>query len=182
MVVDYKGVSFSFDKIKRKKRIQRFRLIGLGVILIFLAILLLQALDTGKIKKVQALLLEGKPAEAAAYLDHLGSLFHPDSKKELKALVHLFSHEYSKAQEILDQIAGKSTTVDSWKSLAYFSDAAEYRGLGIYTGYLGKKMASGEKNGDFPFYSLLAKAGELDYPGAAAIMERLAPPLKKKQE
>ncbi len=182
MVVDYKGVSFSFDKIKRKKRIQRFRLIGLGVILIFLAILLFLALDTGKIQKVRTLLLEGKPAEAAAYLDHLGSSFHPDSKKELKALVHLFSHEYSKAQEILGQIAGKSTTVDPWKFLAYFSDAAEYRGLGMYCDYLGKKKAPNQENEDFPFYNLLAKIGGLDYPGAAAIREQLPSPLKKKHE
>ena len=113
MVIDYKGVSFSFEKIKRKKRLKRTRLLGIAVVIIFLFLLAANELDSGKINTIQTLLLENKIPDASARLKSTGSaLFHKNSKKELKALLYLFTNKLANARLILEELGRKSTLID----------------------------------------------------------------------
>jgi hypothetical protein len=183
MVIDYKGVSFSFEKIKRKKRLKRIRLIGIVVVIIFLFILLANVLDSGKLRKIQTLLLENKITDASARLKNIESaLFHKNTKRELTALIYLFTNEVTRAKQILDQLEGKSTSVDPWKFVNYFSDRAEYRKLDIYTDYLIKKKEKIKKGEKLLFYKVMSKTGLLAPRQAVRAINQLPPGLKKDNE
>ncbi|UCH93783.1 MAG: hypothetical protein JSV88_26430 [Candidatus Aminicenantes bacterium] len=183
MVIDYKGVSFSFEKIRRKKRLKKLRIIGLVVVVILLYFLLANAFDSGKIKKIQTLLLENKINDASTRLKKIeSSLFHRNSKKELKALVCLFSGEHAKAKHILDEIEGKSTSVEAWKFLNYFSHRARYQKLGIYSHYLGKKKKKAKEGEDLLFYNVLVKTGLFAGQQSSRLIEQLPPEIKKKND
>ena len=92
MVIDYKGVSFSFDKLKKQKRLRRIRLIAVGVVLGLLFLVLLNALDSGKINTIQRLLLEGKISDAAARLAKTDtSLFHGNRAAGLQVELYFIS-------------------------------------------------------------------------------------------
>ena len=161
MVIDYKDVTFSFKKIRQAKRLKRIRVFGIILIVILFYFLAANILESGKIKKIQNLLWENKRAEAAAQFEKIeSSLFHPKTKKEIKALIHLFYEEYSQAEDILNTLGEASTSVDYKKFLNYFSDRAEYRKLRIYTDYRMKKQ---EKEEDLLFYKVLSGTGLFDY-------------------
>lgn len=183
MVIDYKGVSFSFEKIKRIKRFKRLRLIGIVVVIMFLFILAANEVDSGKIKTIQALLLEGKITDASARLKNIGSpLFHKNTKKELKALLYLFSNEVTKARLILEELGPKSTLIDHWKFVNYFSDGAEYRKLDVYTDYLIKKREKINKGEELLFYKAMAKTGLLAPRQSVEAVDQLSPGLKKENQ
>ncbi len=183
MVIDYKGISFSFEKIKRKKRLKRLRLIGIAALIIFLFILLANELDSRKIKTIQTLLLENKITDASARLKNPGShLFHRNTRKELKALLYLFLNEASKARLILEELGPRSTLVDHWKFVKYFSDGAAYRQLDIYTDYLIKKKEKIKKGEELLFYKAMTKTGLLAPRPSAGAIDQLSPGLKKKNE
>lgn len=183
MAIDYKGVSFSFEKIRKIKRLKRIRIIGIVVVIILAYILVINFLDWGKIKNIQELLLEDKIDGAAARLKKIHpSLFHPQTKKELKALIHLFSDEYSKAADILNTLGDGPTSVAFEKFLNYFADRAEYRELGIYTDYLIKKSEKIEKGGELLFYKALYKTGVFDFQQSVETIGLMPPALRKKNE
>lgn len=182
MVIDYKGVSFSFDKIKRKKRLKRFRLMGIAVAIIFLFILVANELDYGKIKTIQTLLLQSKITDASARLENIGALFHKNTKKELKALFYLFSNKVTNARLILEELGATSTLIEHWKFVNYFSDGAEYRKLDIYTDYLIKKKEQLKKGEELLFYQAMTETGRLDPRQSAQIIDQLPPGLKKENE
>jgi len=183
MVIDYKGISFSFEKIKREKRLKRLRLLGIVVVIIFLFLLVANELDSGRIKTIQTLLLESKITDASARLKSTGSaLFHKNTKKELKALLYLFSNEVTKARLILEELGGKSTLIDHWKFVNYFFDGAEYRKLDIYTDYLIKKKEKIKKGEELLFYKAMTKTGLLAPRQSAQVIDQLSPGLKKENE
>lgn len=183
MVIDYKGVSFSFEKIKKKKRLKRLRLIGIVVVIIFLFLAAVNEIDYGKIKTIQSLLLESKITDASARIKNIGSaLFHKKSKKELKALLYLFSNEVTKARLILKELGTKSTLIDHWKFVDYFSDGAEYRKLDIYIDYLIKKKEKIKKGEELLFYKVMTKTGLLAPRQSVETMDLLPPGLKKENE
>jgi hypothetical protein len=183
MVIDYKGVSFSFDKIKRKKRLKRFRLLGIAAVIIFLLILLANELDYGKINTLQTLLLEGKITDASARLKNLESaLFHKDTKKELHALLYLFSNEVGKARLILEELGPTSTLIDHREFINYFSDRAEYGKLDIYTDYLIKKKEKIKKGEELLFYKAMTKTGVLSPRQSVEVIGQLSPGIKKENE
>jgi hypothetical protein len=182
MVIDYKSVSFSFDQIKRKKRLRLLRLIGAVLVIILLYLLIAKARDRGKIEEVQSLLLENKPSDASLHLNEIvPSLFHKSSKKELNALVYLYTGDYAKAKALLETIAGKSTVIDSRKFLDYFAERAEYRKLGIYTDYLDKRPGQPEEKENLRFYQIQAKTGQLDYRQSQELIGQLSTAFKKEQ-
>jgi hypothetical protein len=183
MVIDYKGVSFSFDKIKRKKRLKRFRLLGMAAVIIFLLILLANEFDSGKIENIQTLLLAGKITAASARLKNLESaLFHKDTKKELQALLYLFSNEVTKARLILEELGPKSTLIDHRGFINYLSDRAEYGKLDIYTDYLIKKKEKIKKGEELLFYKAMTKTGVLAPRQSVEAVGQLSPGIKKENE
>ena len=183
MVIDYKGVSFSFEKIKRNKRLKRFRLLGIAAAIIFLFILLANELDWRKINTLQTLLLEGKITGAAGRLKNLEpGLFHKNTKKELQALLFLLSNEVPKARLILEKLASKSTLIDHRRFLNYFSDGAEYGKLDIYIDYLIKKKEKIKKGEELLFYKAMAKTGLLAPRQSVEAINQLPPGLKKENE
>jgi hypothetical protein len=183
MVIDYKGISFSFEKIKRKKRLKRLRLIVIVVVIILLFILVTNELDSGKIKAIQILLLENKIDDASARLKNIGStLFHKKTKKELKALLYLFSNEITKARLILGKLGAKSTIIDHWKFINHFSDGAEYHKLDIYTDYLIKKKERIKNGEGLLFYKLMSKTGLLTPRKSSQVIDQLSPGVKKENK
>jgi hypothetical protein len=183
MVIDYKSVSFSFEKIKRKKRLKRLRLIGIALVIMFLFLLVMNEIDYGKIKTIENLLLESKITDASARLKDIGSaLFHKNTKKELKALLYLFSNRVTKARLILEELGPKSTLIDHWKFVDYFSDRAEYRKLDIYTDYLIKKKEKIKKGEELLFYKAMTKTGLLAPRQSVEAIDQLPPELKKENE
>ena len=183
MVIDYKDVSFSFGKIKKQKRQQRIRLMIAAAIGIIIFLLVASAIDSGKVKKIQALLLEGKTGEAASALEGSGSaLFHRGSKKELTALLYLISGQYDLAQPLLDELARKSTLTDHTRFLDYFAERAEYKKLQIYSDYLDKKYDDPEEKAALLFYKAQARTGQLDPKQSAELLRQLPPDLKKTNE
>ncbi len=168
-MIDYKRVSFSFKAQKRKKLLKRIRVMALIVFIIFIYLILSHIVDAGKIKNIQMLLLENKRAEAAEKLEKSErSLFHKKSKKELKALLHLFTGDLDKAGEIFVSLNTKSTSIAFQKFLVYFSDHAEYRKLNIYTDYL---MTRGE---NVLFYKILSNTGLLDFKESIKVFEKMS--------
>lgn len=183
MVIDYKGVSFSFDRIKRQKRLKRFRLLGTAVVIIFLLILLANEIDSGKIEAIETLLLEGKITDASARLKNLESpLFHKNTKKELKALYYLFSNEVPQARLILGELGPKSTLIDHRRFVKYFSDVAEYGKLDIYIDYLIKKKEKIKQGENLWFYKAVTKTGLLAPRQSVEAINQLPPELKKENK
>ncbi len=175
MVTDYKGVSFSFKTLKRKKLLKRLRVAALIVFILCFYLILSNIVDAAKIKNIQTLLLENRTFKAAEKLKKIeSSLFHKKSKKELKALLYLFAGDLDKAREILVPLNTKNTSVAFQKFLDYFSNYAEYRKLKIYTDYLLKR----EEN--LLFYKVLYSTGLLDFKESFKVIEKM--PAEKKEK
>ncbi len=139
MVIDYKGVSFSFKDQKRKRLTRRLRIAVLLFVLVCLTGAVALWLDSGTVSGIQELLLENKLTEAGSQLrNEEGSFFHPKSKKELNGLLLLCGGKLNEAAAFLAGMDGRSTSVDFEAFLSYFADNGRYRELKIYTDYLVK--------------------------------------------
>lgn len=183
MVIDYKGVSFSFKKIKKKKRAKRLRLIGFIAVIIVLLLFAASLIDSGKIKKIQILLLENKIDDAQARLKNIESLpFHNNAKKELNALIYLFADEVTKARQILDRTDGVATSIDPWKFIDYFSERAEYEKSGIYIDYLLKKKEKIRNGERLLFYKAMVKTGMFNPGQSSEAILKIPAGLKKEKE
>ncbi len=168
MVLDYKDITFSFKAKKRKKLIERIKIISLIILIIFLYLLLRIFLESKKIKNIQALLVQNNKVDAAAAFNDIeNSLFHRDTKKELKALIYLYDDEYEKAEKILENLHGKSTSTACQIFLDNFLDNAKYRRLKVYTDYLLKR---GE---DTLFYKIMYKTAFLDGRESTGLIKKL---------
>jgi hypothetical protein len=181
MVIDYKGVSFSFKDIRKAKRIRRFRLATLLLLLVFIYVLIANGMDSGKIGTVQDVLLEGKLEDAQSRFKKIeSSWFHGDSKLELKALLHLFSGEFSAAEALLTELGDSSTIIESHRFLNYFSYHGAYRALGIYTRLLMKKDEDAAIKQELLFYRGLADAALFQYKESEEAIKKMSPELRQK--
>ncbi|MGE5343898.1 MAG: penicillin-binding transpeptidase domain-containing protein [Candidatus Omnitrophota bacterium] len=179
MVIDYKGVSFSFKDVRKSKRLKRFKLIIIFILAALLTVVAWNFVEAGKIKKIQTLLLEGKEQEASTRFKNLeATFFHKNTKKELKAILCLFSDDLPQAQKMLTLLGGKTTAVESRKFLEYFSNNAQYPKLEIYNRYLEKY----DKSEDLLFYHALTATAFLHYQESTRIIARLSPAFKKTKE
>lgn len=182
MVMDYKGVSFSFSDIRKSKRIKRIRLVALGIAGVLLVVLLLNILDNGKVRKGQELLLGDKQEEARTYIQGLlPSLFHGSTKKELLALWHLKIGEYQEAQKIFLALGSTDTGLDAEKFLNDFADHANYRQLQIYTDFLLLRKRATTMN-SLLFFKALYSSALFQYQQSEAIIAQMPEELKKAQE
>lgn len=183
MVTDYKDVHFSFAERRKAKRRRRIRLSGLVIIIILLYLLVSMLIESGKIKKIQALLLAGKKDEAAERFKGIeSSLFHRKTKKELKALIYLFSNKLPEAQQILETMDGVPSSVRFRDFLNYFSDRARYRSLGIYNDYLCQKMEKIEKGEELLYYRAMVKTALLDHKQSEEALGQLPPWFRETSE
>jgi hypothetical protein len=180
MVIDYKGVTFSFKARKRKRLLKRIRSIAVLVFIVFLFFIIKNCLDSGGIKKVQRLLLEGNLTEAAAeFKDIEGGLLHGKTKEELRALLYLFQEDpgsADRARETLASLHSRNTLIDFQNFLAYFSDHAGYRSLKIYTDFL-LKVKRGD---DLLLYKALYHSALLDFNGSVKAAAEM--PAKEKEK
>lgn len=185
MVLDYKGTRFSFNNIKKARRQKRFKLIILGLVVIFLYFLVKSFLDARAVSQVQDLLLQGKQREASERFQEIeSSMFHGKSKTELKALLLLFAHRYSEAEKLLATLDGNPSNVNYKKFLAYFADHAEYQNLGIYCQYfLGnpptRSISDQEISEEILYYLSLYQTATFNYSAAEHTLKQLSPQYKK---
>ncbi|MCP5048444.1 MAG: hypothetical protein GY940_14840 [bacterium] len=183
MVLDYKDVSFSFSDIKRTKRIKRVRLIVLALLLVLLYLVLASYLDSNKIDNIQELLLENKTNEAKTRFDSIkSSFFHGDTKQELKALILLFTRDFTGASVLLTELGKPSPNIRAKQFLDYFSDHAAYRELEIYSGFLAKHMDDTPIREELHFYRALVKSALFQHQQSQEIIRQIPTPLKKKHE
>jgi|GEM_PF-646904 len=182
MVLDYKGTTFSFQKIRRAKRLKRLRLLAFlaGVILLyFLADYIIEGF---KIDKIQGLLVSGIPAqveEASIRFSQIeSSFFHPHSKTELKALLYLFKDDFTSARDLFDSLDG-STSLDYPKFLSFFSDHAHYRRLDSYTTYLQRAIDRPKEKEELLYYRAMAKTGLLQANESKSSVIQLSPLSRK---
>ncbi len=182
MVIDYKGVTFSFKARKRKRLLKRIRLIAVVVFLVCFFFIIKNSLDSGGIKKVQRLLLEGKLTEAAEeFTDIEGGIFHGNTKEELRALLYLFEEDpgsTDRAREILASLNSKNTLINFRNFLAYFSDHARYRQLKIYTDFL-LKVKRGD---DLLLYKTLYNSALLDFNQSVKVIKEIPGQEKEKHQ
>ena len=138
MVLDYKGVSFSFKNRKTRRRRQRLKL----VLLVFLAVAVFCGYRFFKVSaaigKIQDLLLSNQLNEAGKKLAGLeSSLFLRGNIRELRALTDLFQDRLPQAEAQFNKLRQDRTTTSlrSGQFQKYFIDRGEYRKLKIYTDY-----------------------------------------------
>ena len=179
MVIDYKGVTFSFKDQKRKKRFKRIRLIVIGVFILCLYVIIANMMDTGSVNAVQTLMLKNKPAEAAEKFEGIdGGFYHGTAKRELKALLLLLAGQPGKAGEILASMDTHADIVHFQKFLDFFSDRAQYVPLKIYTDYL-LRVRGGE---DLLIYKALYSTALFDFKGSRWVTSQLPAAEKEKHK
>jgi len=177
MVIDYKDISFSFKAKKKRARIRRIKIALLVCFIISLYFVFKSIHEYKRIKDLQSLLLRNRPGQAAVMLKKIeGSLFYPDSKKELRALVYLFNKEISPAEKVLGKLQDRSTSVTSKVFLDYFLDNARYRELRVYTDYLLKK---GE---EARFYKILVETAFFNSDQSRELIKQLSSAEKLEKE
>lgn len=168
MVIDYKGVTFSFKDKRRKQLLRRFRLALAILLLAAIALIFKFFMDARELGVIQDILLAGNTQKAAEALPRSsGFLFHPSSWQELKALVLLCQGRKEEATGIFAAIAGRGGAIDHERFLALFSDRAEYLSMKLYVNFL-------EKQGFLqPFYHAMSRSALFDAPGSDALLNRL---------
>jgi hypothetical protein len=138
MVLDYKGVSFSFKSRKTRRRKQRLKLalLVLLVIAVFCGYRFLKV--NAAIGKIQDLLLANQVNEASKKLAELKtSFFLRGSIRELRALIDLFKDRLPQAEAQFNKLRRERTTTSlrSGQFQKCFIDRGEYLKLKIYTDY-----------------------------------------------
>jgi hypothetical protein len=140
MVLDYKDTRFSFDKKRRQKRIRQIKIIAAIVILLTVYLFIANLLDSGKVNRVQHLLLSGEVEKAAARFDDIkGFIYHRSVKKELQALICLYRGDYDGAARVFKELGQRESAYAAEKYtvfLDHFLDSGQYRQLDMYSDYL----------------------------------------------
>lgn len=183
MVIDYKGVTFSFKEKRRKQWLRKMRVFLLIIILVGLYLVVRNFIDAGKIKTIQKLVLENKGAEATEKLKDIeDSFFHKDTKKELKALL-LFAagnrENTEKARMLLNSLYSANSLIDYRKFLDYLSDHALYRELKIYHTHL-LKIKRDEAG--LLYYKAMYRAAMFDFNGSLTAMGQMTAADKEKHK
>lgn len=173
MVIDYKGVTFSFKAQKRKRFIKRLRVVFLVFLIICGYFFMKNWFDAGAMDTVQELLLSGDVSRAEEEFKGIeDSFYHQTSKRELKALIRFFTDAPEEAREILASVESRGSRVAFEEFLDYFSDYAKYRALRIYTEYMERQGES------LPYYRAMAATALFDPKGSAAAIETITPEQK----
>jgi peptidoglycan glycosyltransferase len=122
-------------------------------------------------------LLQNNRNEASQQLTKIeSSIYHPKAKKELRALIFLFSNELIDAISIFQSLTRRSNTIEFHRFLEYFSDNAEYKKLRIYTDYLVKVGI------EIPYYQILYNTGLFNHQRSTEIISQLPQTQKKRYE
>lgn len=170
MVLDYKDISFSFDRRRKRKLVRRIILISALVLPIFIYFSLKSLIEYNHIENLQALLLQNEPARVSRLLKDMGgSFFYLDTRKELKALVHLFTNEIPQAEQLFAKLHNKSTKIAFKKFLDYFSDKARYRELKTYTAFLEKQG----KGAEIRYHRILVETAFFNYKQSRELVTHL---------
>jgi hypothetical protein len=139
MVLDYRGVAFSFKNRKTRRRRQRLKLILLVLLVVagFCGYRFLKV--NAAVGKIQDLLLGNQVSAAEKKLEDLASSFFLRGNiRELRALTDLFGDRLSQAEAQFDKLRQEqaATSLRSGQFQKFFIDRGEYPKLKIYTDYL----------------------------------------------
>jgi len=177
MVLDYKDVSFSFNDRKIKKRKRIFRLSLLAFILIFIVMMVSLFWNSHRVSGVRDLLLAGKYDDAEQGLQSLSSIFHTDSKLELRGLLQLYRGNYREAAWIFARLKGSA--VNGREFLDSFGSLALYRELGIYTEFM---RADDAQDPELLFYKSQYESALLQADKSEATLAAIPAALKTKYQ
>jgi hypothetical protein len=177
MVLDYKGVVFSFQNRQARRRRQRLKLLLLFLLAgaVFYGTRYLQTRMA--VDKVQDLLLQGQVKEAVAKIEALaGSFFLRANNRELRALRDLFLDRLPQAEAQLADLTREraATSLRSGRFQKYFIDRGEYPKLKIYTDYLLPR--GGDEN---TWFYALVQAAFFNGAESEKAVARLSPAYKK---
>ncbi|MCU0287308.1 MAG: hypothetical protein MUF15_13055 [Acidobacteria bacterium] len=185
MVIDYKGVTFSFKEKRRRQWVKKIRVFLFILLLIGIYLVVRNFIEAGKIKTIQGLLLDNKVPEAAEKLKDIeGSFFYKGTKKELKALLMLAEgnrENAANARAILESLHSANSLINYLKFLDYFSKNALYRELKIYTNYLVRGKGTSHDD-DLLFYKAMYSAALFDYNGSQAAIGQMPAAEKEKHK
>ncbi len=160
MVLDYKDVSFSFGSRRKKRLTRRIIIILASLLIIFIYYSIKSLITYSRLENLQALLLQNEPARVSRSLENMSAaFFYPDTKKELKALAHLFANDIPQAERLFAKLHDSSTKIAFKKFLDYFLDKASYKELKIYTDFLEKKG----KGAGIRYYRILVETAFFNY-------------------
>ena len=177
MVLDYKGVVFSFKNRQARRRRQRLKLL--------LLIILVAALFCGyrylkvnaAVGKIQDLLLGNQADEAGKRIEEWSaSFFLRGNIRELRALSDLFGDRLPQAEAQLAKLRQErsATSLQSGRFQKYFIDRGEYLKLKIYTDYLLPR--GGDEN---TWFYALYQAALFNGGESEKAVARLSPAYKK---
>lgn len=168
MAIDYKDISFSFQKKRRKKIFQRIRLVLLGGIILLTAGMIFRNIQAGKLHRVQALILESKIEDAASLLARSsGSIFLKEARRECRALIYMLQNDLEAAEPILRKNKFRSHVIKRKQFLDFFSNNGEYRKLKFYSQQL---KAKGKHVG---IYEIISQTALYSPDSAGTLMEQL---------
>jgi penicillin-binding protein A len=177
MVLDYKGVAFSFKSRKARRRRQRLKLL----LLVLLAVAVFCGYRFLKVSaavgKIQDLLLGNQVHAAGKQLEALASsVFLRANIRELRALTDLFQDRLPQAEAQFNRLRQEqaTTSLRSGQFQKYFVDRGEYLKLKIYTDY--KLPRGGDEN--IWFYALY-QAAFFNGGESEKAIARLSPAYKK---
>jgi hypothetical protein len=177
MVLDYKGVAFSFKSRKIRRRRQRLKLalLVLLVVAVFCGYRFLKV--SAAIDKIQDLLLSNQVNEADKKIEALAaSFFLRGNIRELRALTDLFQDRLPQAEAQFDELRQDrtATSLRSGQFQKYFIDRGEYLKLKIYTAY--QLLRGGDEN--IWFYAL-SQAAFFNGSESEKAVARLSPAYRK---
>jgi hypothetical protein len=177
MVMDYKGVAFSFKNRKSRRRRQRLKL-GLLVLLVVAVFCGYRFFKvSAAVEKIQDLLLGNQVNAAGKKLEELTSLFFLRGNiRELRALSDLFGDRLPQAEALFDKLGQDqaATSLRSGRFQKYFVDRGEYHKLKIYTNYLLPR--GGDENS---WFYALYQAAFFNGSESEKAVARLSPTYKK---
>ncbi len=122
------------------KTVRRIRLAVLLLLLLAGLLVVANYLDLKKVKRAESLLLQKGGAAAEEVLSGIeSSLFHKQSKSELKGLLCFYQGRVNDAQTIFTSMPSANTVINYTRFLQSLADEARYKELQIYLNYLIKR-------------------------------------------
>lgn len=177
MVMDYKGVAFSFQNRKTRRRRQRLKLVLLffAVFAFFCGYRFLRV--SVAVGKIQDMLLDGRVNAAGKKITELSSSFFlRDHIRELRALNDLFGDRLPLAQAQFDKLAQEhaAPSLRSGQFQKYFFDRGEYLKLKIYNAY--RLPQGGDEN---TWFYALCQSAFFNGSESEKAVARLSPAFRK---
>jgi len=173
MVLDYRNTRFSFRKLRRRRRMQRFRWLLLLLFLSGIVLLTISFNQHRRLAHIQAGLLTGDPSAATELEQHPRPLFTRTAMVELEALSRILSGQFAKGEKILSS-ASHSSAVNPERFLQRMLDTGRYAALRAYLDFLEK---DGHPN---PYYRIICHTAFYDPVAARESAAALSPELRGK--